>query len=67
MGGELEKASMQQKTSGKSSNRNHKNNLQSMTTEENVSPNKKASKSALKTTKTKNVNRRKILFAHIKN
>ena len=54
MGGELEKASMQQKTSGKSSNRNHKNNLQSMTTEENVSPNKKASKSALKTTNNNN-------------
>ena len=45
---------MQQKTSGKSSNRNHKNNLQSMTTEENVSPNKKASKSALKTTNNNN-------------
>jgi cGMP-dependent protein kinase len=54
MGGELEKASMQQKTIGKSSNRNHKNNLQSMTTEENVSPNKKASKSALKTTNNNN-------------
>ena len=54
MGGELEKASMQQKTSGKSSNRNHKNKLQSMTTEENVSPNKKASKSALKTTNNNN-------------
>jgi cGMP-dependent protein kinase len=54
MGGELEKISMQQKTSGKSSNRNHKNNLQSMTTEENVSPNKKASKSALKTTNNNN-------------
>ena len=54
MGGELEKASMQQKTSGKSSNPNHKNNLQSMTTEENVSPNKKASKSALKTTNNNN-------------
>ena len=48
MGGELEKASMQQKTSGKSSNRNHKNNLQSMTTEENVSPNKKLQNQHLK-------------------
>ena len=53
MGGELEKSTMQQKTANKldnkSPNKNHKNKLQSMVTDENHSPNKKnATKSAIK-------------------
>ena len=45
MGGDLEKSTLQQKTAnkldGKSPNKNHKNKLQSMVTDENHSPNKK--------------------------
>ena len=59
MGGELEKSTMQQKTANKldnkSPNKNHKNKLQSMVTDENHSPNKKnATKSAIKTTNNNN-------------
>jgi len=59
MGGELEKSTMQQKTAHKldgiSPNKNHKNKLQSMVTDENHSPNKKnATKSAIKTTNNNN-------------
>ena len=59
MGGELEKSTLQQKTSnkldGKSPNKNHKNKLQTITNDENHSPNKKnASKSAIKTTNNNN-------------
>ena len=59
MGGELEKSTMQQKTAnkldGKSPNKNHKNKLQSMVTDENHSPNKKnGTKSAVKTTNNNN-------------
>ncbi len=59
MGGELEKSTMQQKTANKldnkSPNKNHKNKLQSMVTDENHSPNKKnVTKSAIKTTNNNN-------------
>ena len=59
MGGELEKSTLQQTTSnkldGKSPNKNHKNKLQTITNDENHSPNKKnASKSAIKTTNNNN-------------
>ena len=59
MGGELEKSTLQQKTAHKldgiSPNKNHKNKLQSMVTDENHSPNKKnATKSAIKTTNNNN-------------
>ena len=57
MGGELEKSTLQQKTSHKldgKQNKNHKNKLQPMATEENHSPNKKNAKSAIKTTNNNN-------------
>ena len=58
MGGELEKTTLQQKTrsklEGKSPNKNHKNKLQPITTDANLSPSKKNGKSALKTTNNNN-------------
>jgi len=54
MGGELEKTTLQQKTSskleGKSPNKNHKNKLQPITTDANLSPNKKKARPSIKTT-----------------
>ena len=58
MGGELEKTTLQQKTSnkleGKSPNKNHKNKLQPIITDANLSPTKKNGKSAMKTTNNNN-------------
>jgi len=64
MGGELEKATLHQKTSsklvGKTGNRNNKSKLNAIATDENHSPNKnKVTKTALKTTNNNNANEAK--------
>ena len=61
MGGELEKATLQEKSGTKSAiktaNRNRKSKLQAIVTDENNQANKKGNlKTALKTTNTNNIN-----------